>query len=204
MSEDLKETAKNLIQRKERVKGEVIRVHGETIKEEAGEEGLKKVEERLKEIGCPIEFSKIKPLEWRKEAESALTLLVAKEVLNWDDEKIFYVGWCAPRKSFIIKFLIRYFTSIERVFRDAPKYWRKHVDFGELVPVKIDTQNKFISIRVLNHDFHPVICIYWRGYFTSIAQLSLPKGEVWVEETKCIYRGDEYHQFEINWKNKDE
>ncbi len=197
---DLK--AKKLLRRKERVKGEVLRIHGEVIREKHGEEGLKKVEERLKEIGCPLNFSKVKSLEWRKEAESALTLLSAKDVLNWTDEDVFFVGWSAPRKSFIIKVLIKYFTSIEKVFKDAKKYWRKHVDFGSMEPVKLDESKRLAIIRIWDHDFDPIICTYWRGYFTSIVELSIPRSEVKIEEEKCIHKGDKYHEFKINWTPK--
>ena len=176
-----------------------MRIYGEIIREKEGQEGVEKVEKKLEELGYPIKFSKVKSMDWEDEALSTLVLLTMKEVLGWTDEDIFYTGWFAPRNSFIIKVLVRYFVSVEKAFDNAAKYWRKHFNFGELEPVSLDKENRRAVIRVKGYDFHPIICIYWMGYFTSVVELSLPKSKVDIKEVKCVYKGDEYHEFEITW-----
>ncbi len=202
MSQDLKQTADKMMKKKGGMRGEVFRLYEEVIKEKHGKEGVEKVEGKLKEIGYPVKLSKFKSLGIESEALSVVVILTIKEVLNWTDEDIFYLGWFAPRYSFIMKMLLRHLSSIDQVFENASKYWKKHYDFGELETIKLDKEKGIAVIRIKGYDFHPVICTYWRGYFTSIVELSVPKSEVKVKENSCIYKGDDYHEFEINWNLK--
>lgn len=182
------------------VKGAVILADLEYIKKKAGETALKKIQERLKEMEINIDLAKIKPMDFYPEFFSVLIILLAKEILNLDEDGIFEMGMAAPKLSFFIKILTKFFVSPRKCFEEAPMYWKRHFDFGELEPVQLDEEKKYAIIRVKGYKFHPLICHYHRGYFVQIVQFLTGSKEITANETKCIFRGDPYHEYLIKWK----
>ncbi len=182
------------------VKGSVILADIDYVKIKGGEEAVKKLKKRMKEIGIEFELEKVKPMEMYPEAISVIIVLLAKEILRLDEEGVFDMGKAAVKLSFFIKILTRYFISPKRCFEESPRYWAKHFDFGELEAVEFDEIEKYAVIRIRGYKFHPIMCQYHRGYFLQIAQLVLGEKEVLVEETKCVFRNDPYHEYVISWK----
>ncbi len=182
------------------VKGTVILADVEYIRKKAGEEGVKKLEQRLKELEVPFSIREIKPMEKYPEALSVIVILLAKEILGLDDQGVFEMGRAAVKISFFIKLLTKYFVSLKKCFEESPKYWQKHFDFGELETVELNEAEKYAIIRVKGYKFHPIMCQYHKGYFLQIAQLALGKDTVAIEETKCPFRGDAYHEYLISWE----
>lgn len=182
------------------VKGVVFQTHEIYIRYREGKEGVKKLEERLRESGHPLKFKEIRPLEWYPEALSVLVILVAKEVFKWKDSDIFDMGSSAPKYSLIIRMLMRTLLSIKKVFEESPKYWKKHYDFGVFESFEINEKGKYVILRLKEYKLHPIVCIYFCGYFHRIAQYVIKSKKITNEETKCAHRGGPYHEFLIKWK----
>ena len=196
----LKQIADDLMQKKGNVKGEVIRANFVYIKEKKGEDGLKSLEGKLNELGIPIKHGDIKPFNWYSEALSALIVIVAKEVFSWTEADIFDMGNQAPKYSFILmKILLKYFVSTVKVFELAPYYWKRHFDTGEIERVEFNEKEKYVIFRVKGHNFHPLVCIYEAGYYLRIAQFSTRSKDVHIEETKCAFADNPYHEYKITW-----
>lgn len=182
------------------VKGTVLFTSFEYARRKGGEEAVKKIEERLKELGYPIDIKKIKPMEGYPEAFSVLIILLVREVLNLDDEGIFEMGGAAIKLSPFVKILTKYFLSIKKCFEQASKYWEKYFDFGKMEPAEYNGKEGYAILRVIGYKFHPIICIYHRGYFAQVAKIATGKKTIKSKEIKCIYRGDPYHEYFISWK----
>jgi len=197
---NLEKTAKELLSFEGKVKGEVFNTHAEYIKQREGEEGLKKVEEKMAELQVPLEFKKIRSLSWQKEGMSVLMLLVCKKIFGWTDDDIFEMGRFAPKVSFIVRVLARYFVSLDKVFQESPRYWRRHFDFGELEAAELNKDENYMIIRIKRGETHPVVCRFYAGYLKGFAQISIKGSDIGVEETKCTYKGDDYHEYKISWK----
>jgi len=182
------------------VRGVVFLVNSEYIRQRGGEESVKQIERRLKELGHPFLFKDVKPMEYYPEGLSVLIILLAKELLNLNDEDIFEMGKAAPKLSFFIKILTKHFLSIKKCFEESPGYWQKHFDFGRMEIVELNEAEKYAIFRVRDYKFHPLMCVYHRGYFLQIAQLAVGRQTVTIEETKCMFRGEPYHEYIIRWK----
>jgi hypothetical protein len=196
----LKEEAKRVMEiTKGKVRGAAILTQIHYIRLKKGEEGLRMVEEKLKELGYPLEFKKVKNLEWYPTGLGDLVIIVAKELFNWQDKDIFEMGNSAPKYSFIVRLLMKYFLSPQRSFRESPKYWRKHFTSGVLEAYQFNEKEKYLIIR-LRHQCHPVICIFYSGYFLRIAQYVIKSEKITIEESKCMSKGDPYHEFIIRWR----
>ncbi len=199
MENDLKKTADKMAKIKGNAKGDTLVLHVSHIRNKEGEKGLKKVEEKMKEIGYPVEFDKINKFEWYPVFMADLLIIVPKEIFNWTDEDIFKMGYDAPKYSFILRLLLQHTLSIEKLFEATSYFWKKYFDFGELEPVEI--KKKHVILRMKGYEVHPIVCKqYYRGYFSRMIQLCLKNKEIETEETKCFFDGDPYHEYLIKWK----
>ena len=182
------------------VKGEIIRTGLEYIKNKKGPEGLKKVEERLAELGYPLYLSEVKTFHDYKEANAVLVYVVCRDIFGWNEKEIQLMGEATAKTSFIVKTLLRYFVSIDRILKETPNFWAKHHDFGEVEPVEVNEEKKYMIIQVKGYQFHPLACAYHHGYFLAVAKLSIKGKNIAIKETKCGHRGDEYHEYKITWE----
>ncbi len=180
------------------VKGAVIHTLIDYIKHKEGEDGVKKIEEKIKELGMPINFKEVKSFEWISEGTAAVILVTAKEMFNWTDEEIFEMGRYATRTSFVTKIMARYLVSIEMLMKVSNKYWEKHFDFGSL-ETEFDKEKNQIIIREKGVKTHPLVCLHRAGYFKGIIEFIIKNKDVTIEETACMHKGSGYNEFVINW-----
>jgi len=183
------------------VRGEVLRTHAAYIRYREGEEGVRKVEERLSSLGYPVKLEDARNDQWYPEFQSVLTILIAREIFNWTEEDILHMGESAPKQSFIIKMFIKYFVSVQEVFDRASQYWEKHFDFGALEKGELNEEEGYIKVRIKGYRFHPLICgPYFIGYLQSVARLSMKAKEVRAEKMACTFQGDSYDEYRISWE----
>ncbi len=181
------------------VKGEVFRTHAEFVKYKEGEGAVKRLEERMAELGVPVVFDEVKPFGWISEGVSSLVIITAKEVFNWSDEDIFEMGRFAPRVSFIIKIMTQYLISIETLFKNAEKYWHNNYDFGHLEALNFNKEKKQITVREFGLETHPTVCHYHAGYLKGVCEFAVKSDNISVKETDCVHQGAKYHEFLISW-----
>jgi hypothetical protein len=204
MNPNLKNEADILMKVSGKTRGEVILNRIDYIRGKEGEAAVKKVQERLAELGYPLDLENLNSLGWYSEALSILIILAAEELYGWDHQVIFDMGSHSPKISFIVKLMMN-FVSLEYAFHAAPKSWRKHHTAGDLESTEFDEAGRTIYLRLKNFKFHPIYCSYLCGYFAEIARLAIYKGRkgnasaIKVVETKCLFRGDPYDEFKITW-----
>jgi len=195
-----KEEVEKIAQIKGSSRGAVFQPHAIFIRKKKGEEGLRAVEKKMAELGYPVNFKKINVGGWYPEFLSVLIILVAKDLFNWTEKDIFDMGSSAPKYSFIARTLMAYFLSLKRFLVEVPKYWGKHLDFGELEVAEFDEEKRYIILREKGYRFHPLMCLYHAGYYQGITKYIIKSEKISIEETKCIFKGDPYHQYTIRWE----
>lgn len=183
------------------VRGSILKAQIDLIREKKGEAIIKKVAEKMKELGHPFDFANINITGWYPEALSCLIILICAEICKCDEKQVFEMGYEASKYSFFVKLLMQYFLNIEKVFNHVPGYWRKHFDFSEMEVAEFNNKERYGILRLKNFQkYHPLICEYHKGYFTKIAEMTLGKKTVKVEHPKCLFRGDSYEEFKISWE----
>lgn len=202
MNQELtKEVAQKLMEIKGEARGGTLKIDMEYILKEKGEEGLKKVEGELEKLGYPIKYKEINTLGYSPVGLRAISLLVIKKVFNFDNEKIKEIGLFGTKISLILKFFIKYVFSFQKVFfQESPKIWREHWTIGELVPVELNEEKKYAILRLKDFNLHPIYCRFLEGYLPGLFQLMVKIPQITCEETKCFFRGDEYHEYLIKWQ----
>ncbi len=194
----LQETADEMMKATTKVLGGVLETHVKYILYKEGPEGLKKVEDKMAELGYPTFFKEIKNFEYYPIGIVSLPAVIAKTIFSWSDKDIFEMGSSAPKYSAVIKLMLKYFVSAKKIVKEAPKYWKKHNTEGELT-CDLDENKKRVVIRLKFNPLHPLFCIFFQGYFLRMFQFVNLSEKLNIQETKCLFKGDKYHEFIISW-----
>jgi len=197
---DLKKEAEKLKKIKGNIRGEGILTDVEYIRFKRGEKGVKMLEDKLNELGYSIKFKEIKSMEWYPVGIEVLKNLAVMDLFGWKEKDIFDMANFAPKVSFLVKILMKYFVSAKRSFHESPKYWKQQFDFGELEAHEFDAKGKRMVFRLKDYGLHPIMCTIFKGYFLRIAQFVVRSKEIRIKESKCFFRGDPYDEYIISWK----
>jgi len=189
----------NLMKIKGEVKGVVFQTDADYILKKEGEQGLKKLEKRIKELGYPIDYRKGKALDLHPIGLRVISLLLIKDTFDWSDEEIRNMGYTAPTTSFIVKLLMKFFVSFMKFMSVVPGYWEKHYTAGNLEVINLNDKTKDATLHLKDIKIHPLFCLYLEGYFERMYQLVVGK-EGRCRETKCMLKGDPYHEYVLRLK----
>jgi hypothetical protein len=179
-------------------RGISIKGEAEFILKEKGEKGLKKLEDTMAKIGCPIKYGELNALGFYPLKYEAITTFVLKKVFNFKEEDFRKVGAFEAKLSLIIRMFMKYFLSLELMAKKTPVIWRKYYTVGNLTAQEFNKKEKYAILRIENFKLHPSHCRTLEGFFATIVQMVV-KELVTCKETKCIFKGDEYHEFLLKW-----
>ncbi len=198
--ETLKNTADKLIKIPGKVRGEIFLNHAKYIEEKEGRGGLKKLEEKLSDLGHPVNFKKIKPLDWLGEGLSCLVIVTAKDIFFWEEKDVFEMGESGPRFSLGLRMLVQNVVLPKRLFEESPLYWKNLFDFGFIEPLDFNTESQQAVLRIHEYKTHPLLCIYHAGYIKGMAEFILKVEKITVEEIKCVHKESPYDEYRISWE----
>jgi hypothetical protein len=153
----------------------------------------------MQELGYPVKFKETSSFKWYPESLALLASLVSLEVFGWDEERAFDLSYEVPLYSILVKLFMKY-SSMETVLREAPKYWQKHFDFGEMKCTKYDLKKRYTIVRLDGYKkYHPIQYIFIKGFSTRLFELGTGSKNVKVEQTKSLFNNDLYDEFKITW-----
>lgn len=109
------------------------------------------------------------------------------------------MGHSAPSNSFVVKIILRYFVSFKKTCIEAATYWGKHYSVGDFKTEEFNPKEKRVVYTLKNFKTDPALCTYLKGYFKAITELTNKSKNISIKETKCIFKNDECHRFEIRW-----
>jgi len=136
-------------------------------------------------------------MEWYQESLDVLATIVAKDLFGWKD--LFKFGYASPNFSFGVKLFLK-FSSAKRIFNEASKSWSKFLDVGTLESVIYNKKEKYVILRLKDYMFHPAMCPYYAGFFLKISRYVIKSEKITIKETKCMFKGDPYHEYLIRWE----
>lgn len=181
------------------VRGVVFKTDRRFIVDNAGEEGIKKVEDELTKMDCSFNYEEesdnmsFYPLGMR-----AMSLLAISRALNLEKKEIVQMGSNAPKFSLMIKFFMRYFLSAEKIMEKAGEIWEKHYTVGKLEPTEMNMEEKFMKAKLSGIELHPIVCDYLTGYFSSIIRMGIGE-ESSGQESTYQKIGEKDYEFMIKW-----
>jgi len=194
---NFKKEADRLMQIKGRTKGSEFKSLGAYILQRYGEKELLLLEKKMAELGYPLHFNEIDPLKWYSESLNVLALIVAKHLFGWKD--LFEVGYTSTKFSVGMRLFMR-LSSLERILKETSRTWRKFLDVGTLELVEYNKKEKYTAVRLRDYKTHPDMCRYYAGFFLSVVKYTQKGKNMTMEETKCMYKGDPYHEYVARWE----
>ncbi len=197
-----KNDADSIMKHQGMARGTTFQTDAAFIKRNHGEEGIHKIEEEFMKVGYPIDYEKINAMKWYPLGLRVLSLRVIKDVFNLGDEDLKAMGDSAPKYSFIVKLLMKFFVSPSETLKRAPEYWKKHYTVGTIEAAEFKEGEKHITLFVKDFKIDPVFCRYLEGYFRRLIQNLFPNKKVESKEIHCMYKDDTYHEFQMSWRNR--
>lgn len=194
----LQEAADKIMKSSTRVIGAVFEHHAKYFEQREGKKGIRKIEEKMAELGYPIRFKDMQNFEYYPVGLADLSIIAAKEIFGWTERDVFDMGNTVPKYSLIIKLLLKYFISLKRSVEEASRYWRKHFTAGKL-EYELHEEKKYVIIRLRYKTTHPLMCIFYAGYFLRIAQYVVKSPKITIKETRCMFKDAPYHEYTIRW-----
>jgi hypothetical protein len=164
-----------------------------------GKEGLKKLEEELRNLGYSFICKEIKKYQRYPISLNMLVLVLAQKLFNWKDETLRELGRANARAGLMMKLMLRFFISLERTIKEAGKYWQKYFTIGKLEVEKFQEKEHYFEIVLRNFEGNPNFCRVLEGYFWQIISYVLPKENLKVEEIECPFQGGKVHRFKVIW-----
>jgi hypothetical protein len=191
---------KKIISLEGKVRGDVLRTDLEYIKKKEGKKGFEKIENKIKSFGIDMSLETLNNTRWYNIGYKVLILELCRNLFSWRDKDIIKMGAMASKQSFIIRTILRYFISLDKSFKETPKYWSKYWDAGEFIPKKIEIKKKFLIISLKNLNVHEDLCLYFLGHFKTMTEMIINSKNVEIKEIKCSFKdGGDSHDFRITW-----
>lgn len=185
------------------IPGEARGVHFKTdasfILKKKGVEGLRLVQEKLRELDCPLDYNRIETLKFYPLGWRIISLLTIKKVLNLEKSELKEIGGLSPYYSFIIRLYVKFFYSIPKILEKAPKIWSEYFTVGRLVVKEYDEKKRSALLRIEDFSLHPLYCTVFEGYFESMTRMVTNSKEVVCKETECFFKGGKAHEFFIKY-----
>lgn len=180
-------------------RGEDIKYLVSYVKKEKGNDGYNKVIAELKKTGYTMpDISDVDNMDWIATSLVSIFFLTSVKLFNWQEEDIIKMGEGAVSFKSVLKFYVKYFSSVEKTMVMSSKQWRKHYTFGEAEIIK-STKDREIIFRLKNFKTHPFTCIYLMGVVLKVVKMASGKDSVTAREAKCMFDGDPYHEFVFKW-----
>ena len=178
-------------------RGIALKTDGIFVKENLGADALSRLEDNLKALGEPLEYNKIREMDFYPLGLRVLSLLTIKELFQFSDEKIKTMGRVAPKISFLVKIFMRYFFSLQKTMEEVPKMWREHYTVGNLKS-KLDSEKKTAYLTLEDFVARPILFHYLEGYFETVLKMvvGLP---VVCREIKPCQKGEKTHCYLLRW-----
>jgi len=199
---DLKKEIKSLEKISSQERGVGIKYLKDYLIKHKGEDGAKKVEEELKKLNYKlIDIDKVDDMDWIPSKTTIIYFLAAAKIFNFKEQDTISIGnEVVLSTSTLTKFFIKYFVSAETTIKKAASSWKKLYSEGEVVIKEINKKAKRVVIQLKNINRHPAMCFYDRGVFLKVVEIATGWRGLKIDETKCFFRGDEYHEFIISGK----
>ena len=179
------------------VRGVAILTDAEFVRKKWGVEGLNKIKAVASDLGYPIEYEKIKALAWYPLALRMLSLFIITDTFNMSGEQVEEMGYTAPKFSFLMKWLVKYFASTKMTIDQAPSVWRKHYTIGSL-ETQYNEGDNFALVQVKGLAFPEMGIKYLQGYFRRVTEFSVGK-PVYCELTETPGEESKYYAFKAWW-----
>jgi hypothetical protein len=170
------------------------------IRKKTGEESYAKLLESLNAASFQTpDPSRYADMEWIPAEWPTIFLVGAKKVLGWKNEDFFWMGYVNFSLSAFKKIFMSIFIPPKTIIKKSAEVWSSHFSKGTMVLEKFDEEKREGMVRIYDFRKHYLQCLYMKGGFKKLIELATDSSSVTINESKCVFNGDEYHEFIFKW-----
>jgi hypothetical protein len=198
-----KEQADKFAKAEGQVRGAAFKTDAEYVKNHLGEEALQKLKDEMQRLGYPIDYDKVNAMEWYPIGVRALHIEVMKDIFNWDDEQTIKVGNLAPKRSLILKLLMKFLISVEKAVKSAPAIYAKHYTVGKMEINELNNEGQYFIATVKGSQIlydSNAFARHIEGYLTRGIAYVVPGKEVSSSQRKYMKDGMTCVEYKISWR----
>lgn len=185
-----------LLQTKGETRGLGFKTEAQFVSAKEGGEDKKKLEETMAKLGFP--YKEIKNMDFYPIGWLGVALVVMHKLFGFGEKEFQEMGKFEAKSSLVIRLFMKYFVSLERVKKEAGRMWREYYTVGKLEVTELNKKERYILVRIENFKLHPFLCEVLKGYLMSIVKM-IVNLDTTCKEEKCVFKGDDYHQFRVSW-----
>ncbi|MBU0630498.1 MAG: hypothetical protein KKC80_06220 [Candidatus Margulisbacteria bacterium] len=178
-------------------RGVAFLTDAEYVRKRWGAEGLAKVKEALCVLGYPIEYEKIKALAWLPLGQRVLSMSVIVDTFNMSRAEVEEMGYTAPKLSFLMKWVVKYFASVKETIEQAPLVWKKHYTSGELETMNQEGDN-YALVKIKGLVLSDKWINYLQGFLRRVTEYSTGK-PVFCELISSTESEGALYEFKLWW-----
>jgi len=193
-----KKEAEKLMKTKGEVRGVSIRDDLNFVLEYKGKQAIKELEAKMAGLGFPLKHKGIKPMDFYPIGLSIILTLTTKELFSLSDKDLEKWGSSVVKFSIFMKIFMKYFGSLKLISEQIPGMWRKHYTIGDLEISEFSEKKRYVILRLRDYKTLPGQCSIFKGYFSKVCEMVV-KAPVISKETKCMFKGNKYHEFLLKW-----
>lgn len=194
-----KKIADELIKMECQARGHSIKVDLNYVLFREGQEGIKKMEKAMADLGYPIKYNQIEIMKLYPLGLQTIIILVMAKLFGYKKEDFEKVGEFTSKMPFIMRLFMRYLVSIDMVAKYAQRMWNTHYTRGKIEIIKLDKEKKHIIVRISEFKTHPFHCIITKSYIAHVIKMAVKASIISHQETKCPFLGDDYHELLVKW-----
>ncbi len=165
---------------------------------EEGEEGLRRLEEKMLNLGFTVRHKELKMLQFYHISLYLALCLVIKEVFDYQDEDFVKMGRFMAKSSLIIRLFLKHFVSINNTVTQAPRAWEKYFTVGSLEIDEVGERDRKLTARLRGFDFHPLHNQITKGFLEASIQM-IVRDPTRCDIVKSSYKGDDCNEFVVSW-----
>ncbi len=171
------------------------------IEENEGIDGLRKLEEAMADLGYPIKYQDIKYTHFYPIIIEVLTLVLIQKIFNYSDEDFEKIGKYALKIPGVVRTLFavqKYLLTSKQILdKLVSRVWKQYYMIGDLKIIEYKL-NERVVLRIEDYINHPLNCRMIQGALSTLFKMASAK-DVVCQESKCMHKGDEFHEFVVTW-----
>ena len=148
-----KREAEKLMKTKGKVRGLLFKIDRDFILEEKGEEGVKKVETKMVELGFPVDYKNIIRMDFYPIGLIIISRLISKDLFNFNDDDLRKWGSAIVKFSLLIKIFMNYFSSLNLIAKQVSAIWQRHYSIGDLEMPEYNEKERHGKLKLRNRKF---------------------------------------------------
>jgi len=205
MNQKEKEKLIKELERLKTIKGEErgadIKFLAKYLKQKEGKENYDKLVEFLRqELDFRLpDLEKLNSVDWIPASIPHIFMVGMVRYFNWTEEEILELGRKVLGFSRSIRIFTKHFVSAKFSIKKVTENWNKYYSFGKAELISFKKAKKEAVMRIYDFNTHPVVCKFLEGVIEEFLKVFTGSKQTRVEETKCMCRGADYHEFKLNW-----